>query len=243
MLLGRALTRPRACRAWTERDPPRWSAAMSGLSRLVAADAQQEAAAIALLLRESIETPGERAALITPDRDLARRVSAELARHGITADDSAGEPLAETPAAAFLRLVGRMVADGFAPVPLLAVLKHPLCAGGMDRTDWVVAARRLERAALRGPRPAAGLAGLRASVARGRRADALAEVAALLDALEAGAGWLRRRCPTRRPARRPTCCARIWKRPRRSPPRRRCPAGCGFMPGRKANPWPATCTT
>ena len=183
VLLGRALHPAEGLPSWTDRDRPRWEAALAGVTRLVAADAQQEAAAIALLLRESIETPGERAALITPDRDLARRVSAELARHGITADDSAGEPLAETPAAAFLRLVGRMVAEGFAPVPLLAVLKHPLCAGGMDRTDWVVATRQLERAALRGSRPAAGLAGLRASVAV-VKGDALAPVAALLDALE-----------------------------------------------------------
>jgi ATP-dependent helicase/nuclease subunit B len=130
-----------------------------------------------------METPGARAALITPDRDLARRVCAELARHGITADDSAGEPLAETPAAAFLRLVARMVAEGFAPVPLLSVLKHPLCCGGMAREDWLAAARALERLALRGPRPAPGLAGLRASVAAA--GDAPGGVAALLDALDA----------------------------------------------------------
>ncbi|MBW6398266.1 double-strand break repair protein AddB [Roseomonas sp. HJA6] len=183
VLLGRALTPAEGLPAWTEHDRPRWSAALTGLSRLVAADAQQEAAAIALLLRESAETPGARAALVTPDRDLARRVSAELARHGITADDSAGEPLAETPAASFLRLIGRMVAEGFAPVPLLAVLKHPLCAGGLDRTDWVLAARRMEHDALRGPRPAPGFAGLRASVAASK-AGALAEVSRLLDALE-----------------------------------------------------------
>jgi ATP-dependent helicase/nuclease subunit B len=106
-----------------------------------------------------------------------------LARHGITADDSAGAPLAETPAAAFLRLVARMVAEAFAPVPLLSVLKHPLCSGGMARDEWLAAARALERIALRGPRPAPGLAGLRASVAAGRKVPD--SIPALLDALEA----------------------------------------------------------
>ena len=183
VLLGRAMAPAEGLDAWTRRDPARWDAARAGLTRLVAADAQQEASAIALLLRQAMETDGARAALITPDRDLARRVCAELARHGITADDSAGEPLAETPAAAFLRLVARMVAEGFAPVPLLSVLKHPLCAGGMARDAWLAAARGLERMALRGPRPAAGLAGLRASVAAA--GDAQASVAALIDVLEA----------------------------------------------------------
>ena len=30
----------------------------------------------------------------------------------------------------------RCVAEGFAPVPLLALTKHPLAARGMDRFDW-----------------------------------------------------------------------------------------------------------
>ena len=40
---------------------------------------------------------GERAALVTPDRGLARRVTAELDRWAIIPDDSAGRPLSLTP--------------------------------------------------------------------------------------------------------------------------------------------------
>jgi ATP-dependent helicase/nuclease subunit B len=183
VMMARSLRPAEGLDVWTERDAPRWQAALAGTSRLQAADAQQEAAAIALLLREAMETPGKRAALITPDRDLARRVAAELARHGITADDSAGAPLADAPAAAFLRLIARMVADGFAPAALLAVLKHPLCSAGMERGAWLEAVRGLERKCLRGPRPAAGLEGLRAALPAGDIA-----LLGLVDALQSALG-------------------------------------------------------
>jgi len=187
-LFGMALRPPEGMNAWTKREPDHWRPGLEGLSLLTAPDAQHEAVAIALLLREALEDPRARAALVTPDRDLARRVCAELARHGIVADDSAGEPLAETPAGAFLRLIARMVAERFAPVPLLSVLKHPICAGGMERGAWLAAARLLERRALRGPRPAPGLEGLRTALAtafRGERdAEAVSRAGALLDALE-----------------------------------------------------------
>ncbi|GGG48161.1 double-strand break repair protein AddB [Caldovatus sediminis] len=191
-LFGMALRPPEGMSAWTRREPDHWRPGLDGLSLLTAPDAQQEAVAIALLLREALEDPRARAALVTPDRDLARRVSAELARHGIVADDSAGEPLSETPAGAFLRLVARMVAERFAPVPLLSVLKHPLCAGGMERGAWLAAARLLERRVLRGPRPAPGVEGLRdatSAVLRGERdAEALAQANALLEALARALG-------------------------------------------------------
>lgn len=134
---------------------------LRGLSRLQPADQQEEAVAIALILRDALEKPGTRAALITPDRELAGRVAAELGRFGIIADDSAGEPLAETPPAVFLRLLARAVAEQLAPVPLLALLKHPLTAAGLSPAMCRAAARALEQAALRGPRPPAGLTGLR----------------------------------------------------------------------------------
>ncbi|MFC3123625.1 double-strand break repair protein AddB [Pseudoroseomonas globiformis] len=189
-MLCRALRPAAGIGAWLERRPDHWRPGLEGLSLLDAPDLQSEAAAIALLLREAVETPGTRAALITPDRELGRRVAAELTRHGVLADDSAGQPLGETPTGAFLRLIALAVAEGFAPVPLLALLKHPLCAGGLSRAEWMEAVRLVERRALRGPRPAPGLPGLRARVreALGRERDAalLARAERLLSALEAG---------------------------------------------------------
>ncbi len=132
-----------------------------GLHRIEPADQQEEALCIALLLRETLEQPGARAALVTPDRQLARRVAAELLRFDVVADDSAGEPLAETPAAVFLRLLADAASDDLRPVPLLALLKHPLCAAGLSTAACREAARRLERDCLRGPRPGPGIAGLR----------------------------------------------------------------------------------
>ncbi len=50
--------------------------ALSGLTVIEAPDEAAEAEAAALLMRETLETPDETAALVTPDAGLARRVSA-----------------------------------------------------------------------------------------------------------------------------------------------------------------------
>jgi ATP-dependent helicase/nuclease subunit B len=176
-LLGRALLPASALGAWRERPP----ADPAGLRLMRPADQQEEAVAIALVLRDALATPGRRAALVTPDRALAVRVAAELLRFGVVADDSAGERLSETPPGAFLRLLAQAVAEGLAPVPLLALLKHPLAAAGLTQAACRDAARGLERSALRGPRPDTGLDGLRrAALAAEAPPDALD----LLDRLE-----------------------------------------------------------
>jgi ATP-dependent helicase/nuclease subunit B len=108
---------------------------------------------VAILARETLETPGRTCALVTPDATLARRVSARLERWGVTADSSAGQPLASAPVAVLASLVARHVADATDPVTLLAILKHPLTRLGAP--DGPGSARRtLEREGLRGPRPA-----------------------------------------------------------------------------------------
>jgi len=123
-------------------------------------DPAAEAQAIALALREALNTPAKTAALITPDRQLAMRVSALLARWGIEADDSAGKLLSTTPVGTLLLGIASAAAEELAPVSLLALLKHPLVGGeGDDRVKWLEAVRQLDLK-LRGPRLAAGLAGL-----------------------------------------------------------------------------------
>ena len=138
--------------------------ALAGVTRLTCPGPREEAAAIALMMRETLETDGRTAALVTPDRDLARRTAAELRRWGIAVDDSAGHPLPLTTVGAFLSLTARMVADDFAPHATLSALKHPLACGGQPAARFRGNARRLERAVLRGPRPAPGLAGLAAAL-------------------------------------------------------------------------------
>ena len=71
--------------------------------------------------------PDKTAALVTPDRALARRVLAALARWNVPVDDSGGDALADTPAGVFARLAAEAALEGLAPVTLLALLKHPLC--------------------------------------------------------------------------------------------------------------------
>jgi ATP-dependent helicase/nuclease subunit B len=146
------------------RDPERREKAMRGWRNVARIDChteQAEAGVIALILREAVERPApDRAALVTPDRGLARRVKAELARWGIAIDDSAGEALRLTPPAAFFLLIAEAAAAEWAPTPLLALLKHPLAAGGRSPASFRGAVRGLERAVLRGPRPAPGLEGL-----------------------------------------------------------------------------------
>jgi len=138
--------------------------AVAGLTRLDAPDEAGEARMIAVVMREALETPGRTAALVTPDRDLARRVRLDLARWGIGIDDSAGTPLRLSPPAAFLSEIADLWAEDFAPVPLLSVLKHPLCRLGLAPERYARLVARLEKSILRGPRPRAGIEGLLAAL-------------------------------------------------------------------------------
>jgi ATP-dependent helicase/nuclease subunit B len=137
------------------------AAALTAVGIVEASNEREEALAVATLLRRAVETPDKVAALVTPDRGLARRVAVELKRWAIEVDDSAGRPLTRTPPGVLARLTAAAAFGGAAADTLLALAKHPFAAFGMTRSDARRAARSLERAVLRGPRLRPGLAALR----------------------------------------------------------------------------------
>ncbi len=143
---------------------------LSGVRLMRSAHPDEEAQAIAVLIREALEIPEKRVALTTPDRGLARRVVAHLRRWNIVADDTAGVPLSQTAAGRVLLQLAEIAAQDAAPVPLLALFGHPLVRGGEGRALWLDNVRALDLA-LRGPRPAPGLSPIRAMIANLAKAD------------------------------------------------------------------------
>lgn len=106
-----------------------------------------EALTIALILRETLDSDGKTAALVTPDRNIARRVSGELERFGIETDDSAGIPLISTEFSVACRQLLRVVANGDHAC-WAGFFKSPLAAGSAPR-DMEHAGARMELALIR----------------------------------------------------------------------------------------------
>ncbi|WP_298566861.1 double-strand break repair protein AddB [uncultured Aliiroseovarius sp.] len=120
------------------------------LTLIEARTPRAEAMSIAVILRRSVED-GVPVALITPDRNLTRQVTAALDRWGIEPDDSAGRPLAQSAPGRFLQHVARLMCEDTRAETLLTLLKHPLThsAPGMrgDHLRWT---RDFELQVLRG---------------------------------------------------------------------------------------------
>src|SRR6201986_750282 len=95
------------------------AAAFHGVAIIIADNEAEEGLALAVAMRETLETPGKTAALITPDPSIARRVAAELARWGVEVEDSAGRTLAQSPAGVLAKLILEAAIE-FTPLSFLA---------------------------------------------------------------------------------------------------------------------------
>ena len=87
---------------------------------------------------------GQTAAVITPDRNLTRRISTALAAWNITPDDSAGIPLNLTAPGRFLLHVLDLAQSQLTSETLLVLLKHPLTHSGSERGQHLRNTRELE---------------------------------------------------------------------------------------------------
>ncbi|MFO1088830.1 MAG: double-strand break repair protein AddB [Hyphomicrobiales bacterium] len=170
-VLGETLRPAQTTDAWagvTRRDAERLNQGCEGVRLFEAPDQRTESLAIALRMREALETPGRTAALVTPDRKLAMRVAAELRRWSINVEDSAGVPLSHTAPGLLAVLLARALGPNAEAHDLLALLRHPLLAIARS-PEWLMrTVGRFEIAVLRGPRQAIDPASLRRRVEQAR---------------------------------------------------------------------------
>ncbi len=150
--------------------PGEMAAALAGVTLIEAADEREEALCLALAMREILEVPERTGALVTPDRDLARRVRGELLRWGVEVNDTGGEPLAARPLGILARLIVASAASHLAARDVTALLAHPFARFGRERAEVARLAALLEITVLR---PVA---------ARGRGGDAVFDEARRLAA-------------------------------------------------------------
>ena len=121
--------------------------ALAGMRVVVAPTAHDEAEAIALILKSCIETPGKTAALVTPDRVLARRVAARLKRYDLVDRQFGGRARRAHRARRLSRSRARRGRDELRAARAHGLAQAPACAGsdgarrrsGPRRGRWSVA--------------------------------------------------------------------------------------------------------
>ncbi|WP_158285658.1 double-strand break repair protein AddB [Pseudohoeflea suaedae] len=157
-LVSTALLPAAATTAWSDAAVPAapdlTATALAGVTLIEAANEREEAQALAAAMRAALEpTAGNAepvAALVTPDRALARRVVIELGRYGIEADDSGGRSLGDTSAGSLARLAVSVAFGPSDPVALAALIKHPLARFGCESNEARRLGETVETLGLRG---------------------------------------------------------------------------------------------
>ncbi|MGD8712619.1 MAG: PD-(D/E)XK nuclease family protein, partial [Thiohalophilus sp.] len=155
------------------------------LEVLLADNAEHEARAIDIRVRQWLLAGKQQIAIVTENRRLARRVRALLERAGIQLADAAGWALSTTSAAAALERWLECLEEDFAHLPLLDLLKSPFVFVGIDPNQRRLATWRLEQDIIRHENVARNLNRYRAHAQdRRRRLENQADITPLLDLLE-----------------------------------------------------------
>lgn len=166
-LLHRALALTSETALWAEQRPDAETrdAALAGVSVIAARHEDEEARAIAVAAREALANK-QTVGIITPDRNLARRIASELGRFGVVVDDAAGAPLFQSTVGRLARQILTLAVNQCAAVDLISLLRNRASLFGRSRGEISNLADDIELALLRGQRPAPGLDGLRTALAQ-----------------------------------------------------------------------------
>ncbi len=139
--------------------------ATEGVTVAVARSEQEQALVIAVAARNALEK-NQTVGIIAPDRNLARRIIADLKRFDIEVDDSAGMALFHSRAGRLARQALAVVASNVSPVDLMALLSNRYVSLGYGRQRLSHIGQMIEFSLLRGQQPTPGFAGLRALLAQ-----------------------------------------------------------------------------
>ncbi|OGT18761.1 MAG: hypothetical protein A2V90_04525 [Gammaproteobacteria bacterium RBG_16_57_12] len=115
------------------------------LALLYAGNAEEEARAVDVQVRQWLLDGHQTVGIVTENRRLARRIRALLERAGISLDDSAGWALSTTSAASALEAWLRVIEEDFAYRPLLDLLKSSFILPDWGREQLLTAVYRLEQ--------------------------------------------------------------------------------------------------
>jgi len=165
VIVRHALALPDQTARWVDQKPSDIDVgtATQNLSIIAARTEDEEARAVALAARDGLAN-GRSVGIITPDRNLARRIAAELGRYDIRVDDSAGTPLFQSSAGRLARQLLAVAVNAFAPIDLMALLDNGATHLSYERVELAELRIMIEMGLLRGQRPAPGLKGLRAAL-------------------------------------------------------------------------------
>ncbi|KKC37875.1 hypothetical protein WH87_09375 [Devosia epidermidihirudinis] len=161
-LVNRALALTKDTALWAQQrlSPAQLDAASEGLTVIRARTEDEEARAIALAARQALEDQ-KTVGIVTPDRNLARRIAAELRRFDVAVDDAAGAPLFQSAAGRLLRQILAVASTDCSAVDLVSLLRNRAALFGLDRATIGKLTDDIELGLLRGQRANPGIAGLR----------------------------------------------------------------------------------
>jgi ATP-dependent helicase/nuclease subunit B len=164
-LIRRALALTAETAEWSAQklDASAEQSAIAGIEIIAARHEDEEARAIALAARHAL-SQGKTVGIITPDRNLARRIAAELMRFDITVDDAAGAPLFQSGIGRLARQILTLAVNRCDAVDLIALLRNRASLFGRSRAEVTTVTDNIELALLRGQRVAPGFEGVIAAL-------------------------------------------------------------------------------